>query len=149
MWTNELLQNNNGELFVRFTSPSNKTFVKKYNVNNVDIETFLAQKISDIETLSETFESIKSVKNIEQEITDGWTFALIFIDMKYDYIEVIVEVITPTQTLHKMYQIIAPRSPEYVYAWIEAEKNKLANLINADNIEALSDYFGMEVTLDG
>jgi hypothetical protein len=148
MWTNEIVKNNNGELFVEFTSPENRKFVKKYNAPNGDIETFLAEKLANIEALSVTFTNIQSTKNVEQEISTGWSFKLTMIEMQYDYIEIVAEVQSPSQTLYKMFQITAPRLTEYIYAWIEAEKNKLADWIFAEDIEALSDYFGQEVVID-
>lgn len=147
MWTNRVVANNGSELFVEFTSPDNRKFVKKYSIPDIDISIFLANKLSDIETLSATFTSMQTMKNVNNDICDGWMYKLVGINMSYDYIELVAEIQSPNhQTFYKIFQTVGARDIAYMSSWMNSEASKVAEWVQNNDIVSLSDYFGVEVT---
>jgi hypothetical protein len=136
------------ELRVEFTSANGNKFTKIYPAT-AEVEQFMADKLSEIETLASTFQAIQSLVNTTDTITEGWTFKYNYIAMPADWIEIFVDVITPYQVLPKNYSTQPARTVEFIQNFVNNEKSKLAEWINNNDVEALANYFGQEVTLDG
>ena len=146
-WTNELVKNSNGEVHVKFTSSLGQVFIKRYKEEYSD--TFLSDKLSFIEGKQTTFETIKSMLNIDFPIREGWSFKFNYAHMPSDFIEIFVEVTTPWQKFNKMFNVTTVDGAKGLSDYIENEKLKINTMIDAIDLEGLGNYFGEEVTLDG
>ena len=146
MWTNQLISNNNGEIHVEFTSSSGNKFTKIYKGVD-DVDTFLTDKLSDIEILTTTYQILCSYVNVDSEICVDWKYKITYISMPADWVEVFIDVISPNQTLSKMFSITAPRTIEYVEAFMQSESQKIADMVEVNDVDGLSNYFGQEVTV--
>ena len=147
-WTNRLILHKENEIIVEFNSTV-KSFKKRYTVtvNKNDIESFLAEKLADIETLYSTYMSLQNYLNVEQSITDGWTFKIVQIAIPADWIELIIDVKSPSQTFSKMFSTRPGRDINFLNNFIVGEKNKLIAWIENEDTELLSAYFAQEVIL--
>jgi hypothetical protein len=123
-----------------------KKFTKRFIMPD-DAETFLQQKLDDLETLTTTFATLQNMRGVQELICEGWHVVYDYVAMPADWIEVYVTVVTPTQELSKTYNTIGGRTLEYIGGYMNEEKSKVAEWVANSDVEALTNYFGQEVTV--
>ena len=124
MWTNTIVSSNESELYVEFTSPSGNKFTKRYPLPD-DAQTFLSDKLNEIEILSATFSDLTEYKNVDMtDITDV-TYKITYICMPADWIELFVDVTRTIEkeerTESKMFSVFNPVTVSQVLGIIKAK----------------------------
>lgn len=123
MWTNSVVSSNESELYVEFTSPSGNKFTKRYPLPE-DSETFLTQKLNEIEILSTTFADLQSYVNVDITDIADIVYKITYICMPADWIEAFVDVTRTiddeVQMYSRMFSISNTLSDAQVMALIKA-----------------------------
>lgn len=143
MWTAIISQAD--ALEVEFVGNGRK-FTKRFPMPD-NVEEFLTQKLSDLETLSTTFATLQNMRGSIEQICEGWHVVYEYVAMPADWIEVYVTVVTPTQELSKTYNTVGGRTLEYIGGYMQEEKSKVAEWVTNADTESLTNYFGQEVTV--
>jgi hypothetical protein len=144
LWRYTMISNTDA-LEVEFEGDGRK-FTKRFPMLD-NTEEFLQQKLNDLEILSNTFATLQGLRGIQETVCNGWYVVYEYVAMPADWIEVFVTIISPTQKFTKMYSTVGGKTLEYIAGYIQGEKTLVAEWVANADVEALTNYFGQEVTL--
>jgi hypothetical protein len=150
MWTYEIVSLTENEVRIKYIN-NGRCFTKIHvidvqnDIENEYIHNIALQHIEDIEVLEITYNFMKTLVNVDSVIAEGWVYRLSQINMPADWLEVYIELDTPFGKFQKMYNIVDPRTIEFINEWMQNEVEKFVNWINTSDWQSISSYFGIEI----
>jgi hypothetical protein len=145
-WTNTITKRYDDKILVEYTTPTGRKFTKIYSVPDNE-ETYLGQKLSDIEALATTHELIQDYVKVEYTIATGWTLIITQAVMDSDWIDLYADVTTPYQILSKVFSVYASMTSGEFEDWLSSITAMIDIWISSNDSESLTNYFGQEVTV--